>query len=317
MNTQRLTLRQRFSLGRFIRGEAPSSGAIILNQRRVFILPTRRGLGFALLIVIVLLIAFVYNNNLAYMLDFLLASIFFVSILHSYNALAGLVIRSGQHQPVFVGDKAGFNFTLQNPINLHRFAVSIQLQGVYEIDIEPLQTQNVTLYVEALKRGWQACDTVTVFSCYPLGLFRAWSPLRFDSRILVYPQPASMELAFPENGAAEAGTRSQRLRGDDEFHGLKTYQPGDAIRQIHWRAYAKGRGLHSKQYASSGSHEFWLDYAQTPGRDIEERLSNLCRWVIEAERAGLSYGLSLPGTKLLPDNGREHYQACLQALALF
>jgi uncharacterized protein (DUF58 family) len=60
-----------------------------------------------------------------------------------------------------------------------------------------------------------------------------------------------------------------------------------------------------------------LDYAQTQGNDTEERLSNLCRWVIDAEQAGFRYGLLLPGKKLMPKSGREHYQACLQALALF
>ncbi len=288
-----------------------------MNQRRVFILPTQRGLGFVLLIVIVLLIAFIYNNNLAYMLGFLLASIFFVSILHSFKALAGLVIQAGHNQAVFVGDQVGFNFILQNPVNQQRLAVSIKLRGIREISIEPFQSQNVVLNADATKRGWLACDTVTVFSSYPLGLFRAWSPLRFDSRVLVYPRPASLVPAFPDTGDTNAGIQNQNLRNGDEFYGLKTYQAGDAIRQIHWRAYAKGRGLHSKQYIGSGSHEFWLDYAQTPGSDVEERLSMLCRWVIEAEQAGLNYGLLLPGIKLIPNNGREHYQACLRALALF
>ena len=316
MKVKPLSLKQRFSLSRFVRGEAPSDRPIILNQRRVFILPTQRGLGFVLLIVIVLLIAFVYNNNLAYMLGFLLASIFFVTILHSFNALAGLVIRAGQNQPVFVGDKAAFNFILHNPLDQQRFAVSIKLQDICEINIEPFQTQNVVLSMDTTKRGWLSCGTATVFSSYPLGLFKAWSPLRFDSQTLVYPMPVKVGLAFPDSGLDVANQYQHSYKGD-EFYGLKTYQTGDSIRQIHWRAFAKGRGLHSKQYAGSGSQEIWLDYAQTSGNDTEERLSNLCRWVIDAEQAGFRYGLLLPGKKLMPKSGREHYQACLQALALF
>lgn len=316
MNAKPLSLKQRFSLSRFVRGEAPSSGPIILNQRRVFILPTQRGLGFALLIVIVLLIAFVYNNNLAYMLGFLLASIFFVTILHSFKALAGLVIRAGQNQPVFVGEQAAFNFILHNPLDQQRFAVSIQLQDIVELNIEPFQNQNVSLFVNATKRGWLPCNTTTIFSNYPFGLFRAWSPLRFDSQVLVYPRPAKVGLAFPDSGL-DAGAHYQHALKGEEFYGLKTYQAGDSIRQIHWRAFAKGRGLHSKLYSGSGSQELWLDYAQTPGNDAEERLSNLCRWIIDAEQAGFNYGLSLPGKKFMPDSGPEHFQTCLQALALF
>ncbi len=36
---------------------------IILNYRNIYILPTRRGLGFAMLIALLMLIAFIYNNT--------------------------------------------------------------------------------------------------------------------------------------------------------------------------------------------------------------------------------------------------------------
>jgi len=63
--------------------------------------------------------------------------------------------------------------------------------------------------------------------------------------------------------------------------------------------------------------EIWLDYDNAPGHNTEERLSQLCRWVIDAERAGIQYGFSLPGLKLPPDNGLLHNRKCLEALALF
>lgn len=316
MSVQRLALKQRFKLSRFIRGEAPSAGPISLNQRRVFILPTRQGMVFIALIALVVLIAFVYNNNLAYMLGFLLASIFFVTILHSFKSLSGLVIRPAHQPPVFAGDKAVFNFVLHNPGDQQRVAIEMRLQEISLISLQAGETRTVSLPMDTKKRGWLDCSTLTLFSCYPLGLFRAWSPLRFDSRVLVYPCPAKMDLAFPETLAGE-GRQGQSKRGGDEFQGLKTYQSGDPIRQIHWKAFAKGRGLHSKQYAGTTCEEFWLDYEVTPGADLEGRLSQLCRWVIDAERAGFRYGLALPGVKLEPDSGNAHSQACLRELALF
>ena len=77
MHKTKLSIKQRFKLSRFFKGEAPVSGPLELTQRRVFIVPTRRGFGMVLTIILLLLIAFVYNNNLVYMLGFLLASIFF------------------------------------------------------------------------------------------------------------------------------------------------------------------------------------------------------------------------------------------------
>lgn len=78
-------------------------------------MPTKRGLGMVLLLVILILIAFVYNNNLAYMLTFLVASVFFITILHTFKAMAGLVVQAGQTQAVFAGEAAGFDIHIQNP----------------------------------------------------------------------------------------------------------------------------------------------------------------------------------------------------------
>lgn len=316
MNEVPLSFKQRFSLNRFFRGEEPVVGPITLNQRRIFILPSGQGLLFVVLIVLVLLIAFVYNNNLAYMLGFLMASIFFVTILYSFKSLAGLVIRAGYNQPAFAGSPVGFVFYIQNPSDQARIALDIHLQESKAIAIEPQQTQSVTLYVPAERRGWFSCATLTLSSRYPLGLFRVWSPLRFDSKVLIYPKPSRDTLPFPETDAGH-GQKGQSRRNGDEFYGLKTYQTGDSIRQIHWKSFAKGRGLQSKQYAGTASVELWLDYAVAPGADVEERLSQLCRWVIEAERAGQHYGLLLPGCKLEPNVGEAHYHKCLQSLAQF
>src|SRR5256885_10961236 len=47
------------------------------------------------------------------------------------------------------------------------------------------------------------------------------------------------------------------------------------------------------------------------------RLSQLARWVIEAEAHGERYGVALPGVLLPPDRGPEHRHRCLAALAVF
>lgn len=304
------------SWSRFFRGEPPAAGPFVLNQRRVFILPTRQGLVFVLLLLLVLLIAFVYNNNLAYMLGFLMASIFFVTILHSFKSLAGLTVRSLQGPAVFAGQNAEFQFVVHNPGEQPRPAIDMHLQDSHSISLAPGEVRVVALYRDTNRRGWLSCDTLTLSSTYPLGLFRAWSPLRFDSKALVYPSPAPPGLGFPEVGITQEGEGQYRFSGDD-FFGLKVYQSGDSIRQIHWKSYAKGRELQSKLYVGASSAELWLNYESTPGNGVEERLSQLCRWVLDAEQAGVRYGLKLPGIELACDKGQAHYLACLRALALF
>ncbi len=312
-----MNLKERFKLSRFISGEKPVDIPVILNHRRIFILPTQRGLGFVVLIALLLLIAFVYNNNLAYMLAFLLASIFFIVILHSYKSLAGLVLQKGHAKAVFAGDAAGFDIQIDNPGDVQRHHLQITLQDTQSLAIQPQSTAHVMLYSITQKRGWHQARPVTLSSTYPLGLFRAWSPIRFDLKALVYPKPANHDIPFPQTSSAQVQQGSSS-KGGDEFYGLQEYQPGDPIKHIHWKAFAKGLGVFSKQYdGEQPLQEIWLTYDHAPGHNVEERLSQLCRWVVDAEQAGISYGFILPGLKLPPDHGLAHYRKCLEALALF
>ena len=62
----------------------------------------------------------------------------------------------------------------------------------------------------------------------------------------------------------------------------------------------------------------WLDYDALAGvGDVERRLSQLSRWVIDAERENCLYGLRLPGVELAPSRGSAQFDRCLEALALF
>ncbi len=317
MNPLSSSLR-RFRLSRFIQGEKLSKESVTLNHQRIFILPTRNGLGFVVLITILLLIAFVYNNNLIYILAFLLASVFFVTIIHSFKSLAGLSIKKGKSNAVFAGEAAPFTVHLENSGDDQRLSLSINLSG--EIPVQSHLTTSdkahVTLYTPTNKRGWFQCGTITISSNFPLGLFRAWAPINFDYKILVYPKPAELEIPFPDNSGISTGSGIPKKNRED-FFGLTRYQPGHSIRQIHWKALAKGQGLHSKEYMSQQNSELWLDYQYTPGRDLEERLSQLCRWLIDAEKSGFHYGLKMSGVNKNPASGTQHLHDCLEALALY
>ena len=73
--TKPMSLRYRFSLERFLVGEGPEDEPIFLAQRRVYILPSKMGIYFSAMMLVMLLGAVNYNNSLAYALTFLLASI--------------------------------------------------------------------------------------------------------------------------------------------------------------------------------------------------------------------------------------------------
>ncbi|GAB6141498.1 DUF58 domain-containing protein [Methylosoma difficile] len=313
------SLKERLQTHRFFRGELASDAPYRLNQRRIYILPTQRGINFVLMTLLLLLIAFVYNNNLAYMLAFLLASIFFIAILHTFRTLAGLTVQTTRNPPVFLGESAGFGILLDNPSTLPRVSVKIGFDKATPININLNARSHVDLLLTtpSQQRGWQTAGKIVVSSSYPFGFFRAWSPIRFEQKVLVYPKPAAFASAFPETASSELGQGGISKNAPEDFYGLKEYQAGDAIKHIHWKAFAKGLGLYSKQYGGQSNAEICLDYEQALGHSLEERLSCLCRWVIEAEQAGIPYSFRLPGLRLDAALGASHYRQCLEALALF
>ncbi len=293
--------------------------SIALNYRNIYILPTRRGLGFVMLIALLLLIAFIYNNNLVYLLSFLLASLFFITILHTVKSLQGLVISKGYNTPVYAGEFAASKITINNPTSVARYSVQVGLDKhtpLQTIDIPAQQKLPLSLAYKADKRGWLVMANPVISSCYPFGLFRAWQRINLDSKALIYPQPSRQDCPLPEHNQGQ-DQQGNAQKGQDDFYGLQSYQTGDSIRHIHWRAFAKGQGLYTRQYSGAQSSEIWLDYEQAMAGSQEERLSIMCRWVIDADEAGIAYGFKLAGLVLEPNYGTAHSKKCLEALALF
>ena len=317
MHVVEFTLKERFHPNRFFIGEKPTAAAVVLSHRRIFILPSKAGLCCGLLLGIMLSASVVYNNNLSFILTFLLGSVCLVSVLHNFRSMAGLSINVGRSTTVFAGDLAEVTLLITNPSELPRINLRISAQhaDTTQISITPRATASPVMKIKTYTRGWQTLGTVTIASYFPIGLFRAWSPINFAQRILVYPKPAAHSVALSETFLSPQNAVTRNPDGDD-FFGLQSYQNGDSLRQIHWQAFAKGRGVHTKQYGGDRSPEIWLDLDQTPGDTLELRISLLCRWIIDAEQSGAQYGLRLPHLSIGPDAGASHHSKCLRALAL-
>ncbi len=281
-------------------------GAIVLTQRRIFILPTRQGAILACVLILMLLGDINYNLSLGYILTFLLATMAILSMLHTFRNLAYLEIRAGRAQPVYCGDTA--HFPLYFKSRLPRYQLALKNEHSICFDVKQEQ-QEVFFPLPALRRGWLESEKITIYTEFPLGLFRAWSYLHFDARCLVYPKPLA--------GAVLSKIADAALSTDEDFAGLRTYVPGDAESRIAWKAYARGRGLLVKQFTNLTTGELWLDIKDAPDADLEEKLSRMAAWVLEAESRGLNYGLRLGDVEIEPGNGTAHCESCLSHLALF
>jgi len=312
------TTARRVNFRRFFVGEGPQVPPYYLHHRRVYILPTRQGLVFAVLLFAMLLGSINYNNNLGYILTFLLASLTVVSIFMTYLNLLYLRVGPAVISPVFAGKFSKISVQTDNQGYSGRVAIEYYLPDqkstICDIGVNAITTMQ--LRVNYPRRGVQPLPRFVLATTYPLGMFRAWSIVELEQSVLVYPQPGNDRVLPQLSAGSKAGERGFS-RGDDDFEGLRRYQVGDSFYRIHWKSAARHHVLQTKQYIGSTNNELWIDWDDSRYTDVELRISQLTQWVLLAANAGISYGFRIPGMEYDPSTGLGHRNRCLQALALY
>jgi uncharacterized protein (DUF58 family) len=299
-------------------------GEVTLTSRRVFILPTRAGLAFAVLLLVMLIGALNYNLGLGFALTFFCGACAVADMYLTSKNLGMLALTPGRAQPVFAGEAARFALHLTNRTRLDRYAIKLG----FLIDGEPGVATDVPaggasvvlLSTPTRQRGWLAAPRIALTTRFPLGLFKAWSYWQPDLRALVYPAPETPAQPLPSSGAASEDGHGNV--GRDNFAGIRGYQPGDPMRHLAWRQIARhdpglGGQLVTKHFDGGAVAELALDFADLPPHlDLELRLSRMTRWVLEAEQRALPYRFRLARHDYGPALGDAHRAACLRALAL-
>jgi uncharacterized protein (DUF58 family) len=289
-----------------------------LDRRRIYILPTPLGLAYAAMVFAMVLGGMNYGNNLGLALAFLLASLGLVAMHHCHGTLSGLVLRLAASESAFVGGAVKFRLGLENLALAPRARIELGTgrEPSCVVDVPAGGSAPAELSLPATRRGPVQLQRYVVATRHPLGLFRAWAVVHCEHQAVAWPAPAERG-RVPPGVETDTGGAQEHAQGDHDFAGLRPYQPGDGSRRIAWKAYAQGRGLHTKQYAGTDVVSHIFDWDSLPGLGIEARLAQLCRWVLDAHEHGEAFGLRLPGVALEPNLGTAHRERCLDALALF
>lgn len=302
----------------FFRRLRDGSGPIRLDRRRIYIVPTRAGLLYALTLFAMLLGAINYNLTLGHLLVFLLSALGLNAMLYTFRNLHGLQLTPGRCNPAFVGESVHFPLWLAAEDGSVRRA--LEFSTADGITVEHPQCASgewVALPLPGHRRGWLTLPRIKLASRYPLGLFVAWSWLQPEMRALVYPAPHYTPLPPPLGGGGDLASGHEGL---DDFAGFRDRQAADSLRHVAWKASSRQpeeRALLVKQFAGGCRPEYRFDWHDCSAADPEARLAQLCGWVLAADAAGSRYGLSLPGCEIPGESGAGQRQRCLEALALY
>jgi uncharacterized protein (DUF58 family) len=298
----------------------PLADSWTLGQRNIYIVPTRGGLSFAALLLLMLLTAINYQLNLGYVLAFLLAGAAAVSMHMTHATLRGLTLRIKPGPPGWADEPALLDVVLHSPDRArHALAVRWRDRGRRgqtwtAVDVPAGGQASATLSFVPHARGWHTVPALIVETGYPFGFFRAWTVWRPAARVLAWPQPEHPAPGLPAPQPVPGEQMALQRAAGGELDGVRPWRRGDSLRQVVWKKVARSGELVSRETAASGSRELWLDWTATQG-GVESRLSRLAAWVEMAERGGLVWGLRLPGVELDSAQGDAHRRQALERLA--
>lgn len=307
-----LILRVEGRLPALTRLRQPEALPIELHRRRIYILPTKSGLGFGVLLVVMLLGALNYQNNAALLLTCLLGATVINSMLIAFRALHGLQLTCIRAEHACAGDPLPLRLEFATG-GRSRYALCLDVDHTTHAFSLGGRGGETIFAMPTERRGWQRVSRARISSTLPFGLFRAWSWMTPDHDVLVYPR---LLAGPPPPPQAEAG--SQRAHGDEDYAQLREYHFGDPLKRIAWKPSARHDRLLIREL-DAAAHDVpqRFEWNMLHGLDRETRISRLAGWVHEAHAAGRAWTLVLPDARSLgPDADNAHYHRCMIALAL-
>jgi len=294
-----------------------------LQQKNLFIFPSLLGASYFATISIFWLLGTNYDNNLILALCYLLISIFFVGIFHTYLNLHGLALQVTDAKPIYAGELALIELCFTRSGKRQHNSISIGWDSAHRqvIDWQGEDKVLIKLPVRVLQRGLFIPPRLSIKSYYPLGLLRCWCELAMDTTVLVYPTPVKCDSPVISSSASEPSDTqgsSQSISGQQqEFQELQLHRSGEPLTQVAWKQYARTGVLYKKHYADYASDISALNWHNYPGVESEMRLQHLCFEALELATQQRPFSLQLPGVELAAADTKQHLNAVLSALALF
>ena len=305
---------------RFFHVDPTDTDPVVLRHRRIYILPTPRGLAFIGTVATMLVTSLNYALSLGFAVTFLLAGLIAAALLQTYRNLAGMAFAPLVAGEAYAGGAVPFTLTVagngaprfgdhgrrrrrragrRRPRRRRCAAADDRRAGAAP---RPAAARPPDDLVPRTRWASGAAGRTSTFRCAGI----------------VYPAPELDAPPLPP-GAAGEGAGAAARDEDADLAGLRAYQAGDPMQRIAWKAVARGAGWHTKEFeGSGGGGTLMLAWQRAAGRARRRRRG--CRastaWVLAAERARAAVRAAVAGGRAAEGKGREHRHAALRALAL-
>ncbi|MDI9347068.1 MAG: hypothetical protein QM538_00995 [Methylacidiphilales bacterium] len=278
---------------------------------KLYIIPTPIGIIFGILIFVQLLAAYNYGNNIVYAYAFIHTSWFLFAIIKNFTC--GLFVEIDPVFPYLVQAHSPFCITLKIPKLKRETSLVILLKATdenYRLYCTTAKQTSLSINLFSNQRGIVSIPEFVVSTTSPFGLTKTYWFLKCKNTIPCYPKPIGIPLHLL------ISQQSRNIEGV-EFQYHRDWIESDSLSKIDWRIYFKNRKKFSKVFSnSSNSSTLLFDFDSLHG-DTETRLSQLCLWIIEANKLRKEYTVQLQKEFYRSGIGDIHTNECLVALSRF
>ncbi|KTG15913.1 hypothetical protein AUR63_06245 [Guyparkeria sp. XI15] len=262
-----------------------------------------------------------YGNNLIFLLAFTMLALIVNSAWQGWRALGSLRIVSPSPDMRPAGSTGHWPLRLSSRDGLPAVDLSLDDDSSTPVSLPPGDTTTVALTLPPAPRGYLPLPEVTIASRFPLGLWEIERRVIPGRGQWLYPTP--VEDSSQEVRPEDRSTTGSRHEPDGDPTHLRAYQPGDPLRRIVFRHYAKTGRLVSRQTEGEAPprEPTVIDYDRYRG-PRETRLSAMTARLLQLTDAGEPWTIRLPGIRPISagghgDEARRARRDALRQLARF
>lgn len=277
-------------------------------SNRIYIIPTKFGAAYAAGTIFMLLIGAAYQNNLVNLLGFFMLAILFTAMFATNNNLKGVEISRVESVHGFAGETLPISIVVRNrgrnsKSNLEFAVRGLKKSAQYDarMIIPPASDTRLLATFVAPERGRHPLSAFILSTTAPFGLFYSWQIVASEAVATVYPRRIGDRQWSLEIGMSTGDY--MRASGAEDYKEHRNYQPGDNLRRVDWQAYARGRGLMTKEFDEAANSGLHFDIHRLSDLPFEKRLEQLSKWIDLSIQKGQPFALSLPHKQLGPDQG--------------
>ena len=276
-----------------------------LDLRTLYIVPSRFGALWFVTAALLLLVAIQTSSNSTLLLAFVMLGLMLLAMFLTHDSLQGLLLRCGQPVPSFAAEKAKYPLLCESACPRPPFRLHFLNEPDVLCDQVAAGVTTISLPWTPECRGDQLPPRLQIETIAPLGLFICWSRWTPTRPQLIWPRRCSGPVI--EQRPPRAGT------GLDEWQDLRSVREGERPALVDWTSAAKGRPIQAKVFGDP-EHADWI-LEPAPGIDPERAMEHLAHRICLLHQQGERYGLLIRNTRVLPGQGLQHRDACLEALA--